>query len=258
MFTLAVRWGYRLGCAPEHPVKGVARYPEKSSEFFFTRAELGRILTAADADENSAGGLAIRMLALTGARAGEVMGAHWEQFEFLPDGEGSIWTVESSNTKTGRPVTRFLSADLTQRIRKWRPLSLGLQGFAPETPPISAAKCWVFPQQPDPSRPLRRLQHIWSRICRRAGVRAGRIHDLRHTAATLVVTATGSLVAAQAQLGHATLLTTRRYAHLMRESVVEVGATLAQLAAEAEAEAAAESFGTVVPFATALTANPSQ
>lgn len=42
MFTKAVEWGYRAGCAPEHPVRGVKRNPENPSEFFYSDEEMRR------------------------------------------------------------------------------------------------------------------------------------------------------------------------------------------------------------------------
>ena len=253
MLSLAVLWGYREGCAPEHPVKGITRYPEGKSEFYYTLEELGRLLQAADKDENRAGGLAVRMLAITSARSGEVVRAHWDQIEFCgdDDSEGAWWTVESTNTKIGRPVTRYLDADLVGRLKAWKPISIAMQASAPlvrleQTP----RQRWLFPQQPDPSKPMLRLQHVWERIWKRAGVRKGRIHDLRHTGATHLVIATGSLEAAMIQCGHATPLTTRRYAHVVPEVRKVNGMALAGIAAGAEAAArkATTASGAVIPM----------
>ena len=244
LFSLSVRWGYRKGCAPEHPVKGIVRYPEMQSEFFFTREELERILVAADMDcdptaneaakltghaTNRSGGLIIRLLALTGARMGEATKAHWGQFEFLSgeDGGGALWTVESTNTKIGRPITRYLDTDMARRLLEWKPVAVSLQtaGTVVTLRP-TIQTWWAFPQMTDPTKPMLQLHHVWDRVLKRAGVRQGRIHDLRHTAATLTLRATKSLTAVQAQLGHATPLTTRRYAHLMREQMIETGSIL--------------------------------
>lgn len=201
MMTLAVRWGYRGGCDPQHPVKGVARYPETQSEFYFSEDQLGRIIEAADAYESRGVGFAIRMLAFTGARAGEVLGAHWGQFQPMPDGR-LLWTVESTNTKVGRPVSRALDADLAKRLLEWRPKSLALSE-QPKVLELGAPR-WVFPQPNRPAEHINRVAHDWDAIKLAAGVKVGRIHDLRHTAATLIVRTTGSLSAAQFQLGHAT------------------------------------------------------
>lgn len=241
MFSLAVLWGYREGCAPEHPVKGVSRYPENQSEFYFTLDELGRILEAADADEHRAGGLALRMLALTSARASEVTRAHWGQIEFIAEGDGggARWTVESTNTKIGRPNMRYLDPELAQRLLEWKPISIALQSSSPVVDLGHASQWWLFPQHLDPTKPLYQLRNIWERVIARAGVRRGRIHDLRHTGATHLVMATGSLEAAMIQCGHATPLTTRRYAHVVPEVRKANGMRLASLAAVAEQNARA-------------------
>ncbi|WP_428631119.1 tyrosine-type recombinase/integrase [Sphingopyxis sp.] len=252
MLSLAVLWGYREGCAPEHPVKGVSRYPEHQSEFYYTADEWGRLLEAADNDQHRAGGLALRMLALTSARLGEVTRAHWGQIEFETEekGGGAWWTVESTNTKIGRPVTRFLDPDLAQRLLEWKPISIALQSARPVVELGQAAQWWVFPQQFDPRLPLLRLNNVWERVWKRAGVRKGRIHDLRHTGATHLVIATGSLEAAMIQCGHATPITTRRYAHVVPEVRRANGMRLAGLAAQAEEDAKARKAAdkTVVPM----------
>ena len=237
MFSLAVLWGYRQGCAPEHPVKGITRYSEHKSEFYYTLEELGRILEAAEADGNRAGGLAVRMLALTSARASEVLSAHWGQFEFLTDeeGGGAWWAVESTNTKTARPVTRFLDADLARRLREWKPLAVAMQASASVVRLEDASRqWWLFPQQPDPSQRIYQLRNVWERVWKRAGVPKGRIHDLRHTGATHLVKASGSLEAAMVQCGHVSAQTTRRYAHVLPEARKLNGRMLGDIAAGAE------------------------
>lgn len=52
------------------------------------------------------------------------------------------------------------------------------------------------------------------RACKAAGIAPMRVHDLRHTAATRYMRATGSLKGAQKLLGHTRITTTERYAHL--------------------------------------------
>ena len=61
-----------------------------------------------------------------------------------------------------------------------------------------------------------------------------RLHDLRHTAATLAVTAGESVLYVQAQLGHANVRTTMRYAHADHQAHAAAAARVADyLAAEA-------------------------
>jgi integrase len=260
MLSRAVTYGWRKGCSPENPVKGTARYPERQVDFHFDAEALGRIIEAAEtyadrtkkrekvtrgappvSPRSEAPGLAILMLIHTGARAGEVTSAHWGQFADLPDGR-LLWVVESTNTKSGKPVTRALNADLSRRLREWMPKSLEI-GAARKVVELSAPK-WVFPQAANPERPTVRLAQAWSDICAVAGVK-GRIHDLRHSVATHMRRRGKSLPDIQQQLGHATIHTTMRYAHHMPEGVIENGDAVGEIMRDALAAARSKSKATV-------------
>jgi integrase len=77
MFNLAERWGLR----PDHtnPCRHVERYAERKMERFLSTEELARLgaaLAAAERDGTEMPGAvaAVRLLAFTGARAGEILG----------------------------------------------------------------------------------------------------------------------------------------------------------------------------------------
>jgi integrase len=214
MMTLAVKWGYRAGCSPEHPVKGVLRYPEPPRERYFTEKELGLILDAIDSLRSRRAVLAFHMLCETGARSGEVMNAHWGQFDWLDD--RLIWTVASTGTKTARPIARALSPELANRLDIWKPLSLGLQ-------PNDNDPKWLFPKYRDPREPIDSLHKAWDVIKKRANLRhTDRIHDLRHTVATMLLRRGVPLANVGDYLGHSTPLTTRRYAHVVIDRQTEL------------------------------------
>ncbi len=59
----------------------------------------------------------------------------------------------------------------------------------------------------------------WSRAIEAAGIDNFRFHDLRHTAATRVLRASGNLKVVQAMLGHSDIATTSRYAHVVTDDV---------------------------------------
>jgi integrase len=63
-------------------------------------------------------------------------------------------------------------------------------------------------------KPFKNVQKSFGSACRRAGVYDFRFHDLRHTCASWMVMAGADLVAVQKQLGHSSIKTTMRYAHL--------------------------------------------
>ena len=54
----------------------------------------------------------------------------------------------------------------------------------------------------------------WKSLLRTAGVREGRLHDARHTAATLLVEQGVHTRTVQEVLGHARVTTTERYTHV--------------------------------------------
>lgn len=56
--------------------------------------------------------------------------------------------------------------------------------------------------------------HMLQRVLKRAGLPRIRFHDLRHTCATLLLHEGCSLREIQSYLGHASYLTTTRYAHI--------------------------------------------
>ena len=59
----------------------------------------------------------------------------------------------------------------------------------------------------------------WQAVLGAAGVANLRWHDLRHTTATRLLKATGNLALVQHLLGHASVTTTMRYAHVMTEDL---------------------------------------
>jgi integrase len=86
---------------------------------------------------------------------------------------------------------------------------------------------YVFPGRRS-GKPLRDLHRTWKAICKEADIEDLRIHDLRHSYASILVSAGLSLPVIGALLGHAQPSTTARYAHLfddpLREATERVGA----------------------------------
>jgi integrase len=84
----------------------------------------------------------------------------------------------------------------------------------------------------------RDVKHAWASICRVADIHGARVHDLRHTYASVLASAGLSLPIIGALLGHTTPTTTARYAHLFddplraaaeRASAVIAGAVSAEI-----------------------------
>jgi len=75
------------------------------------------------------------------------------------------------------------------------------------------------------------LQKPWTRIRQQAGLDDVRLHDLRHSFASLAAAQGASLPLIGALLGHNSPQTTQRYAHLVQDQVKELNESVnAQLA----------------------------
>ncbi|MEE4236884.1 MAG: site-specific integrase, partial [Anderseniella sp.] len=66
-----------------------------------------------------------------------------------------------------------------------------------------------------PGQPVQEIRRFWIRIQKEAKIEDVRIHDLRHTFASLLVSGGASLEMIGKLLGHSQMQTTQRYAHLM-------------------------------------------
>jgi integrase len=71
----------------------------------------------------------------------------------------------------------------------------------------------------DPSKPLQGLQKVWERIRSHAGLEDVRLHDLRHNFASQLLSAGHELAVIGRVLGHKSMASTHRYAHLSDHSV---------------------------------------
>lgn len=72
---------------------------------------------------------------------------------------------------------------------------------------------WVFPN-PKTGLPYHSCRNAWVTACQRAGLPGLRMHDLRHTYASMMLDSGSDIVDVQQALGHTQLKTTAGYLHL--------------------------------------------
>jgi integrase len=137
------------------------------------------------------------MCLLTGARVGEVRQSRFEQFNL----ELGIWAKPAATTKQ-RKVHRVPISDEVAAIVRQRQL------MVPKGNP------WLFPGDV-PGQPVKEIRRFWRRMQATAEIGDARIHDLRHTFASLLVSGGASLEMIGKLLGHTQMQTTQRYAHLL-------------------------------------------
>lgn len=198
---MSVMMGYaeQLGMRPRgsNPCRGTPRYKRKPVDRFLSAREFNRLAgTLRDFEETHPIAVqAIRLLIYTGARHGEVVGLRWEWVQpprlMLPD------------SKTGAKIVylnRQAQAVLDAMANK---AETGL----------------VFPSVRG-DRPIT-LSPIWLEIRRHAALPDVRLHDLRHSFASIAIADGISLVVIGKLLGHALAETTERYAHLADEAIAD-------------------------------------
>ena len=214
---------------------GIERYPEQRRERFLTTDELTRLGAALtegetigltyDIDETKPtakhapksgkrrvkldpfAAAAIRLLILTGARLREILDAKWQHVDidrgviFLPD------------SKTGtKPV--YLSAAALLVLASL---------------PRVTGNPHIIPGERE-SAPKADLKKPWAAVTKAASLDGVRLHDLRHSFASIGAGASMGLPIIGKLLGHSQAATTHRYAHLdadpLRRAVETIGATI--------------------------------
>ena len=214
MMTLAVRWGLRSD-AEGNPCRHVERFKENKRERYLSADDLSRLGAALVRAEQEGAGFppaiaCIRLLVLTGARVGEILALRWSDLDwersciFLPD------------SKTGRKMVPLGAAalDILHAL------------------PRHAGNPYVLPGE-RLGRHLIDVNTTWRKVREAAGLEGTRLHDLRHTWASMGAASGLSLPLIGAVLGHTEPSTTQRYSHLANDPLKQAADLVAGKVAEA-------------------------
>lgn len=197
----AVRWGdLRV-----NPVRSVKRpritttVPEP-----WTAAEARLFLTATAASPwHSLWAVALA----TGLRLGELLGLAWEQVDLE---RGALEVVQQVQIVGNRVEVVAPKTKAARRTVRLSPEVVRVLAEVERTGP------WVWSAAGGvPTRPTT-VHRAWDRAIERSGVRRIRIHDMRHTHATLLLAAGVSVPVVAQRLGHANpSITLSTYAHAL-------------------------------------------
>ena len=199
MMNLAEKWGLRPDGS--NPCRHVDKYRENKRERFLTADELARlgdVLAEAErtATEMPSVVAAVRLLVLTGCRLSEILTLEWPHVDFA----GACQRLP--NSKTGAKVVHLNAPALDVLA------GIGRNEGSPWV--ITGAK---------PGHHLVNLEKPWRRIREKAGLADVRLHDLRHSFASVAVGLGEGLPMIGKLLGHTQAQTTARYAHLAADPV---------------------------------------
>lgn len=228
---------------PISPAKGIDRNPEEGRERFLTSEELARLgdtLTRAETsgpsylvDETKAKAkhapkpenrvrrvdplavAAIRLLLFTGARLREILHARWDEVDL----ERGLLNLPSARSKTGKKsiVLNAPALDILVALPRIAGNPHIIPGEARDADGVG--------------QPRFDLKAPWAAITEAADLPGLRIHDLRHSFASVGAGSSLGLPMIGRLLGHRSPLTTAKYAHLdadpARRAADTIGATIA-------------------------------
>ena len=197
MFSLAVAWSW----IDKNPASGIQKYQEEKRTRWLDNAELERFWAALNQYTLHTAADVLKFLLLTGARKGEALKATWDQFDL----EKGVWTKPAHLTKQKKTEHLPLSTAAIDLLRTRKKQS-------------SPKNHHVFPGRL-PGQPLKDIKGFCDKVTIAAQIDNLRIHDLRHTHASHLVSSGLSLSIVGKLLGHTQASTTQRYAHLADDTL---------------------------------------
>lgn len=204
-FRKALEWG-RID---RNPAAGIKAFKENNQrQRFLSKEEIGKLFAAMENEKNKTAVAAFKLLLMTGTRRQEALSARWSDINL----ELGQWWLPQTKSGRGRYVT--LSEEAKELL-----LSL----------PSRTSGGYVFPGRIQ-GKALHNPRRAFDRLLKAAGIEHLRIHDLRHSFASLAVNAGATLYEVQDLLGHSSAQMTQRYAHLAdsgrRAAVGKVGSVI--------------------------------
>jgi integrase len=189
--------------AASNPARGIKMYRENARERFLSEAEIGLAADAIEQAERGGkigpfGAAGLRLALFTGARSGEIVAVKWEHIDWQRK------LIRLPDSKTNEPRTILLSDAAIEVLKT-----------VPRIGPYVVAG--VVPEQP-----YKNLSRAWIVARAYAGLHDVRLHDLRHSYASLAAGRGVPLQMIGKLLGHKVVATTQRYAHLARDAAAAV------------------------------------
>lgn len=200
-----LNFAIELGLRPSgsNPARGIKPYRENKRERFLTEAEIAKAADAIAAAEQAGtigphGAAGLRLCLFTGARSGEITAVEWSHINWQRR------LIRLPDSKTNEPRTIHLSEPALEVLR-------GLPRIGPFV--IAGAK---------PGEAYQNLRRAWIFAREHVGLQDVRLHDLRHSFASLAASKGISLQTIGKLLGHRDPQTTARYSHLATDAVAAV------------------------------------
>ena len=197
MFKRAIQWGF----LEKNPATGIRKHQENNEiHRYLSDDEIMRFIEALKTEENQVAVAAFKLLLFTGVRRQEALDALWENVDL----QKRVWFLPTSKSGKSRHV--ILNPMAVELLQK--------QPRLPNNP-------FIFPGKIE-GKQINNPVKAFKRVLKVAGIIDFRIHDLRHTHASIAINNGASLYEVQHLLGHSQAVTTARYAHLADDTLRKV------------------------------------
>ena len=206
MFNLGIEWKM----ADSNPAMGIKHYHETPRDTWLRLPQLRSLEAALSKMDDQVIADAIRLLLVTGSRVSEVLTAEWKQFDL----DRAEWTKPSHHTK--------------QKKTEHVPLSSAAMSILIRLHERTGSGQYLIPGRVKKQNKSARadkghrvdLRRPWSNVCRDSGLGNDvRVHDLRHTFASILVSSGQPLSSVGKLMGHTQSKTTERYSHLSNDAL---------------------------------------
>ncbi len=203
MFNLAVKWGL----LEKSPATSLDKFKEKPHrERYLTKEELPRFMKALDELEDGLSKAAIKLLLLTGGRRGEITSLRYDQWK---QEEKRLFLPDTKNGKSRSIILNDRAMDILKELKAEK-----------DNSSRTKESDYLFPTKKGTKKPyIYDLRTPFGKACDAAGIEGLRVHDLRHSFATLALQGGASLYDVSKLLGHASIDMTQRYAHMVDDSL---------------------------------------
>ena len=193
--------GIKLGVVEKNPAANVSMFnADNKVENIMNEIQLQKLMLVLSTHPNRPACRIAMYLLSTGCRLNSALRAEHSQFDWAQ----KVWRIPALNSKSKKmaPVPLNESAlEVLSQVKDDHPQ-------------------WVF-FNPDTGTHYKTLHNAWSDIRKQAGMPWLRIHDLRHTFASLLVNSGRTLYEVQTLLNHSDPKISMRYAHMNTQTLLD-------------------------------------
>ena len=185
----------------ENPCTGIKKNQEKARKRYLTDDELKRFLKELDRENERDLALALKFLLMTGCRRSEALTLKWTDVDLS---RNCFFLHETKNGESRTVILNDMAREIIDEMLKRK----------------QADNPYVFPSKTSSSGHFEEPKRLFKNICDRAEIADFRVHDLRHSFASLLVNNGVSLYQIKDLLGHKDIRMTQRYASLSNNSLL--------------------------------------